>query len=256
MNTYRSELIFENGGTCMAGRIRFPEAEEKTICGFPVMHAKSEEAEYHTILSGSLWLSTPNEKFKIKGLISSLIIHYMKKYGIQKNANILFVGLGNPSVTTDSLGPEIGSRIVVTAGLPESLPQIYSISAGIPARTGFNTAELICSLTKLSSAEIIVCADSLTAVSRERLQTAIQITDVGISPGSAFTHTSEIISRETVGQPVISIGVPMAIREDSLLGIPTENPLLVTRAESDVICSCYASVIAAGLNNAFLGNNG
>ncbi len=256
MSTLISELFIENSGVSIAQRIRFPEAAPEALYGIELLHAESGELEYHTLVTGELWLAPSEKRLAVRDAVSHIVSYYLRKHGFSECGVVLFAGLGNPKTAADSLGPNISGRITVTRGLSDKLPQVHSFPVGIPRKTGFDSAELIRSLAKLAQADIIVCADSLTAVSRERLQSVIQISDVGISPGSAFSHTAEMIDRASMGVPVISLGVPMAIREDALGGIPQKNPLLVTRAESDVVSDCYATVIASGLNTAFLGNIG
>ncbi len=254
LNSTKSDLIIENSEFSMANRIKFSKASCDSLFGFDVIHAESCEAEYHTLIVGNIWQRNTDIRAKLSDALASTVSHYMKKHMIKKNARILFVGIGNPSVTSDSLGPAVCKHIAVSAGLSEKLPQVHAFPVGIPSKTGFESAALIRSLASLCSADIIVCADSLMAVTKERLQTVIQISDMGITPGSALSRTAEEVSAETAGVPVISIGVPMAIRDDALIGDTTDNPLIVTRAESDVICDCYATVIATGLNKAFFGN--
>ncbi len=254
MNNIKSELIIENTELSMANRITSPKASCDPIFGFDTIHAEAYGAEYHTLISGSVWKSSIDTRMKLSNALAEIVAHYLKKHMIKKNARILVAGLGNPSVTSDSLGPAVCKHITVSAGLSEDLPQVHAFPIGIPAKTGFESAALIRALSELCSADIIVCADSLMAVTKERLQTVIQISDIGITPGSAISRRAEEVSAETAGVPVISIGVPMAIREDALSGDSVDNPLIVTRAESDVICDCYATVIATGLNKAFFGN--
>ena len=74
----------------------------------------------------------------------------------------------------------------------------------------------------------------------------------GITPGSALSHTKSAISSETMPCPVVTVGVPTVISTSSMADDSGE-PLLVTRAQSDIITDCYASIIAAAVNSVIYG---
>lgn len=254
MNTRKSYLFIENTDFDMASGIRFPAPKEEKINGFVVSHATSDGYEYHTVNTGKLWVTDSNTKKIVSNIVASLMMGYIKKHCIKKSPSILFAGLGNPYVSADSLGSAVQKNIVPTAGISSKIPAIYSVSPGIESQTGFNTVSLIRSLAILANADLVTCVDSLTARSKERLQTVLQITDVGITPGSGISKESNILDDQTLPCPVISIGVPMAISMESSDEDSASDPFLFTRTESDIICECYASVISSGLNKAFLGN--
>lgn len=249
-STEKNTLIIENSGLAMAGRAHFPDATAERLLGFEILHASIERAEYHTVVCGEIWKEDVDRRMRLGGLCGNIISHYLEKHGIKRCSRILFVGLGNPDSVPDSLGYAIAKKITPTAGV-DGVAAVYSFPALIPGMTGFDTFRLIKALRELSQAEVIICADSLTALSRERLQSVIQITDVGISPGSGVDKCAEEISHRTMGVPVISVGVPMAIFEDVLTDGYTATPALLTRAECDVIRDTYATVIAHGLRCSF-----
>ena len=117
-----------------------------------------------------------------------------------------------------------------------------------------DTAEQIALLAGHTDADLILTVDSVAARTHERLQTVLQITDAGMTPGSAVNHTAGGITRETMHRPVVSVGVPMVIRADLLNEEFSAEPMFVTRAEADVIGDCYAAVIAGAVNLALSGN--
>ena len=114
---------------------------------------------------------------------------------------------------------------------------------------------MIALLADHTDADLILTVDSVAAQTQERLQTVLQITDAGMTPGSAMSHTSGGITRETMRRPVVSVGVPMVIRADLLNDEFSAEPMFVTRAETDIIGDCYASVIAGAVNLALSGNS-
>ena len=251
LNYQKNRLIIEESEAQMAGRVHFPDATVDSALGFDVLHAAYEEMECHTVICGEIWAKDLDSRMRLGDLCGRITSHYLKKHGIRNTSRILFVGLGNPDTVPDSLGYAISQKITPTVGIDGFL-QVYSFPALIPGMTGFETPELIRALKKLSRADVIICADALTAMTRERLQSVIQITDAGISPGSAVSESvTDSIDRETMGVPVISIGVPMAIFEDVIRDGKLPSPALLTRAECDVIRDTYSTVIAHGLRDAF-----
>lgn len=253
MNTGKHCLFIENTDFDIASGVRFPSPTEAEINGFVISHATSGEYEYHTINTGMLWRADPIIKRNVSNIIASLTMGYIKKHCKKKSPSILLAGLGNPHVSADALGSFVQKNIVPTAGISGVIPSIYSVSPGVESQTGFNTVSVIHSLSLLANADLVVCVDSLTARSKERLQTVLQITDAGISPGSGVFKESASLNDQTLPCPVISIGVPMAISMEALSD-DSSDPFLFTRTESAIVCECYASVISSGLNKAFLGN--
>lgn len=245
----KNGLLIEDSEMGAAGGICFSEATLRRMRGFDVLCAEHKGTEYHTVVSGEIWERDLQEKMALGNLCGEIVSQYLQKYGIVGTSRLLFVGLGNPDIVPDSLGYAISKRISPIAELSE-VTTVFSFPTFVSEITGFETSSLVRSLKKLAKADAIVCADSLTARTRERLQSVIQFSDVGIRPGSAVDGSSGEISLETMGVPVISVGVPMAIYEDKLTERNNSCDLL-TRAECDVICDTYATVIAHGLRSAF-----
>ena len=100
----------------------------------------------------------------------------------------------------------------------------------------------------------LATVDSLTARTRERLGTLVQVTDCGVTPGSALSHASGEISERTMPCPVLSLGVPTVIRSDVLAGQEDGDPMFVSRADTDAMVTAYARILASAINGAFSGN--
>ncbi len=258
MNPRKSDLILENFGMEASRPLHADRAQTCERMGFSVHTASLGEARYHTVVTGKLWLSPADDRRRCIRLCAAILREYLRCAGVCRESRILFAGIGNPNLASDSVGPKTCGRIVVTRGdsvlTGLGFPEIASIRPGVPSRTGVDTAEQISLLAAHMEADVIVTADAVAARSRERLQTVIQITDAGMTPGSALSHSSSPITRETMHRPVISIGVPMVIRADLLDETFTGEPMFVTRAEADTITDCYAGVIAGAVNLALSGN--
>ncbi len=260
MKTRNSDLIIENFGMSAAEPLHSASPETYERMGFPVYGSVSGNHRYHTVVTGKLWKSPVDDRRRCIRLCASILREYLNSAGICRDARILFAGIGNPNLASDAVGPKTCDRIVVTRGdrmLTElGFPEISAVKPGVPSRTGLDTAEQIALLADHMNADLILTVDSVAARTRERLQTVIQITDCGMAPGSALSHSASAINSETMHRPVLSIGVPMVIRADlaTLDDSFAEEPMFVTRAEADTIADCYAGVIAGSVNLALSGN--
>ena len=119
--------------------------------------------------------------------------------------NILVAGLGNQSVTPDSLGPRTVSNLCVSA------EGLKAIAPGVMAQTGMETARILLGIIKEVQPDLVIAIDALAARSIRRLGTTIQLTDTGIHPGSGVGNHRHSLTKETLGIPVLAIGVPTVV---------------------------------------------
>ncbi len=137
---------------------------------------------------------------------------------IKKPKLTLVAGLGNREITPDSLGPAVIPRLVITRHLfsemphlTESLSPVCAISPGVLGITGIETGEIIKGVCEKVHPDLVLVVDALASRKTERVTTSIQIADTGISPGSGVGNRRKAITAETMGVPVIAIGVPMVV---------------------------------------------
>lgn len=138
---------------------------------------------------------------------------------VDKQAQILVVGLGNIYVTPDSLGPKVINEIEVTRHIINYLPQyveegtrmVSAISPGVLGTTGIETVEILKGIVDNIKPKMIIVIDALASRSIERISSTIQISDTGIVPGAGVGNTRKQISEETLGIPVIAIGIPTVV---------------------------------------------
>jgi len=131
----------------------------------------------------------------------------------------LVVGLGNWKATPDALGPRVVNNILVTRHLQDYVPQdlkgglrpVAAIAPGVLGTTGIETGEVIRGVVDRIRPGAVVAIDALAARSVKRIMTTIQIADSGIHPGSGVGTKRTGITRETLGVPVIAIGVPTVV---------------------------------------------
>lgn len=258
MNTRKSDLIIENFGAETSESAAYAPPSVCERMGFTVHTAHTASGRYHTIITGRLWSSPTDDRRRCTRLCADVLKEYLRSAGVCLGAKILFAGIGNGNLASDSLGSRVCDRIIVTRGddILTSLgfAEIAAVKPGISARTGIETSEQIALLASHMNADVILAVDALAARTSKRLQTVIQITDEGVAPGSAMSCGAVSICRETMDRPVISIGVPMVIRTVLPDSSPNDEPMLVTRAEADMITERYAEVIAGAVNLALSGN--
>ena len=146
---------------------------------------------------------------------------------IPVNGLILVVGLGNEEITPDALGPKTALKVLATrhiqgelarsAGL-DGLRPVAVMNTGVTGQTGIETGEYILSVVKRIRPNAVVVIDALASRRLERLGTTLQISDAGISPGAGVGNHRTRINKDTIGVPVISIGVPTVVDVQTLAG--------------------------------------
>ena len=138
---------------------------------------------------------------------------------IQPQEDILVVGLGNLYVTPDALGPKVIQDIDITRHLltymPEVLEQgtrpVSAVSPGVLGTTGIETVEILKGIVDNVHPKLIIVIDALASRSIERISSTVQIADTGIVPGAGVGNQRKELTVDTLGIPVIAIGVPTVV---------------------------------------------
>ena len=164
-------------------------------------------------------MSVPDEGYHRE--ISEALAGHLRQMLAGLSGGILVVGLGNRDVTPDALGPDVVSNLHITRHMikefgraSQQLAQEQEISAivpGVMAQTGMETLEIIRGVVRETSPAAVIAVDALAARSTRRLNRTIQITDTGISPGSGVGNHRNAINQETLGVPVLAVGVPTVV---------------------------------------------
>jgi spore protease len=156
---------------------------------------------------------------KVEKVFANEFSHFLEGTGIKKTDSCLVVGLGNWNVTPDSLGPLVCENLLVTRHLfelqPENVDEGYrpvsALSPGVMGLTGIETSDIIFGVVEKTKPDFVIAIDALASRSIERVNSTIQISDTGIHPGSGVGNKRKEISKETLGVPVIAIGVPTVV---------------------------------------------
>ena len=153
----------------------------------------------------------------------------------EHDKEVLVIGLGNRQATPDALGPYVADNLNVTrhivkeygkyAALEEMNCVVSAIVPGVMAQTGMETAEIIKGVVRETKPDLLIVIDALAARNSRRLNRTIQIADTGINPGSGVGNYRNAITKETIGVPVIAIGVPTVVDAVTIVSDTMENLL-------------------------------
>lgn len=143
----------------------------------------------------------------------------------QPQDEILVVGLGNQFVTPDALGPKVVSEIEITRHFLKYTPQyvvegtrsVCAVAPGVLGTTGIETLEIVKGIVDNIKPKMLIVIDSLASKSIERISSTVQISDTGIVPGGGVGNARAELSINTVGIPVLAIGVPMVVESAVLV---------------------------------------
>ncbi|MDQ1001444.1 spore protease [Neobacillus niacini] len=156
---------------------------------------------------------------KVEEIFAKEFSHFLEGTGIKKDASCLVVGLGNWNVTPDALGPMVCENLLITRHLFELQPEhveegyrpVSSLVPGVMGLTGIETSDIIFGVVEKTKPDFVIAIDALAARSIERVNSTIQVSDTGIHPGSGVGNKRKELSKETLGVPVIAIGVPTVV---------------------------------------------
>ena len=139
----------------------------------------------------------------------------------KEKASVLVVGLGNLSVTPDSLGPRVIENLRMTRHLlteygaecceRHKLPIVSGIIPGVMAQTGMETAEIVKGIVEETKPDLVLAIDALAARNVRRLASTIQLTDTGIHPGSGVGNHRHSLTKASLGVPVAALGIPTVV---------------------------------------------
>lgn len=212
----------------------------------------------------------------------------------QTSQSVLVVGLGNASATPDALGPRVVRKLLITRHLKDYVPPevrgalrpVAAVAPGVLGSTGIETGEIIQGIVEHIHPDVVVAIDALAARSVDRIGTSIQLADTGIHPGSGLGARRVGLNQQTLGVPVLAVGVPTVVHAATIvydtiemLGVhlqgknpffeavtrydarqrrqlieevlaPKVGPLVVTPKEVDELIDDMARIVAGSLNEA------
>lgn len=160
---------------------------------------------------------------KVKKYFTEIIKDILKLNNISDEASCLIIGLGNILSTPDSLGVKSLDNIIVTSHLFElgnvsdGMRRVSCFIPGVMANTGIESSKIIKSIINEIKPDFVIAIDALASRSIDRINKTIQITDTGIHPGSGIGNNRLEISKDTMGIPVVAIGVPTVVMSSTIV---------------------------------------
>lgn len=156
---------------------------------------------------------------KVEEVFANEFYQFLQQLGINEKDSCLVVGLGNWNVTPDALGPIAVENLLVTKHLftlaPEQVQDgfrpVSALAPGVMGLTGIETSDIIHGVIEKTKPDFVIAIDALASRSIDRVNTTIQISDTGIHPGSGVGNKRKELSSETLGIPVIAIGIPTVV---------------------------------------------
>ncbi len=178
-------------------------------------------------------LAVPDEDYHRE--VSVEIARYLKELIPDRKEDyiVLVVGLGNRQVTPDALGPYVVDNLNITRHIvkeygkyamgEEHVHMTSAIVPGVMAQTGMETLEIVKGIVKETKPDFVIAIDALAARNSKRLNRTIQIADTGINPGSGVGNHRNGLTKETLGVPVIGVGVPTVVDAATIVNDTMEN---------------------------------
>ena len=199
---------------------------------------------YITIDIKKLKVATDEEIENYGNILSSELKKLIDKH-VQKQEEILVVGLGNIYVTPDSLGPKVINEIDVTRHILKYMPEVLekdtravsAISPGVLGTTGIETLEIVNGIVNNVKPKLIIVIDALASRSIDRISSSIQLADTGIVPGAGVGNTRKELSQNTLNIPVIALGIPTVVESAVLVNDCLD--LFITKLQNEAKSNEY-----------------
>ena len=181
-------------------------------------------------------MAVPDEDYhaEISKELAKFLSRFIRKD--KEDYSILVAGLGNRKVTPDARGPYVVDNLNITRHIvkeygkyamgEENVRLVSAIVPGVMAQTGMETVEIIKGIVRETKPDMMIAVDALAARSSKRLNRTIQISDTGINPGSGVGNHRNAITKDTVGIPVLAIGVPTVVDAATIVNDTMENLIL------------------------------
>ena len=222
--TINTDLAVEAVGALKSNEKQYKKYGDLKVVETKVDKALSKEinkkeGDYYLIDISKENLNDSSSLLKVEHLLTKLLKQILKKEKITTISKGLIVGLGNLNITPDSLGPKVVDKVIVTRhmfeidknNITDGISNICALSPGVMGTTGIETSDIVKAIIDKINLDYVIVIDALKASEISRVNKTIQITNSGISPGSGVGNKRKELSKETLGIPVIAIGVPTVV---------------------------------------------
>lgn len=254
--------------------------EDITITRVKITNKEGEKAldrkmgNYITIDTKKIHNITEEKEEEIIKTFSTELKSIIEKH-VKSNDEILIVGLGNLYSTPDSLGTKVVENVEITRHIKIYLPNaidkntrsVSAITPGVLGTTGIETVEIVKGIVSNIKPKLVIAIDSLCSKNIDRINKSIQIADTGIIPGGGVGNRQEELSQDTLGIPVIGVGIPtvldaatividtlnaceIEVQENEIVNKMKLNNFnfIVTPKEIDALIENMANIVSEGIN--------
>lgn len=280
----RSDLARECGCESSAEGIRVTSSEAE---GHEILRVQIKSGEaakrigkpcgrYVTVTCGGM--ETEGEEYERTRRVLAVEIREMAERMTGKRVDsgfsLLVVGVGNAAMTPDALGPQTVSRLSVTRccgahSFGGRASVLAAFSPGVTGQTGLETAEMVRGAVAVAKPDLVLAVDALAASGTSHLGATVQLSDTGLQPGGGTGRARHPLTLETVGVPVMALGVPTVVESATLIGdalarfgLDPQSPefedlvgngvgFFVTPKEIDVLVPRIAALLAGAIEKAF-----
>ena len=207
----RTDLIIENNDI---------KHQKETIDGIDITKS-NKDGNYVTITFEDI--TNYESREKVGKILENVLKEIINKNNIKEDDECLVIGLGNIKSTPDSLGVKVVNDILITKHLfkygnvKKGIRKVASFTPGVMANTGLESSNIIKAIINEEEPKFIIVVDALASLSIDRINKTIQITDTGIHPGSGIGNNRKEISKNTIGIPVIAIGIPTVVSSTTIV---------------------------------------
>lgn len=282
----KASLCVRTDLACEAGRGEEVEENACSLEGGITVHVHrcrgAQGGRYVTVFCGKVTLLGERGKASLSRFLSGeirLMAEQILGRPLDASTRILVAGLGNPQMTADAVGPEVLRRTTPTRHLKAHDAAVYHalgscelsmIAPGVLGQTGIESGVLVKGAVDHVKPHLLVAVDALAARSCERLASTFQLSDTGLSPGAGVGNFRLPMNRESMGCPVMGVGVPTVVDSSTLVldaleraQIPVEQyaglmeilengrSFVVSPKDCDEILSVTCRILAGALDHAF-----
>lgn len=187
---------------------------------------------------------------------ANAVAQQLRKFNIIRNSETTLIAcLGNRRITPDAIGSLTADSIIVTRHLKSSMPQEFAafssvavLRTGVLGTTGMESADTLKAVCDTVKPDCVIAVDALASSDIRRLCRTVQICDSGIAPGSGVGNNRAKLDRDTLGVPVIAMGVPTVIEAAAFSDAEEAAGLFVTPRNIDELVASVSRLMAYGIN--------
>ena len=261
-----------NGRTDLASEVRRRLCDGASVTELPGVRAREETLEGFAVTTveilderGEKALGKPRGVYITMELpprlsdcffpAAQVLSRLIRRCAGQLPRRVLLAALGNPDITPDAIGSLAASHLLVTEHLKQRDPETFRAFCGttlcrpgVLGTSGLESARQIRALCRETQPGLVIAIDALAGADLQMLCRSVQICSTGIAPGSGVGNAREALTAESLGVPVLAIGVPTVVDASALSHEPELRGMFVTPRSIDSMVRSCSHLIASGVN--------